>query len=271
VEFDFREMNEDDYHGVKSLLSQAATGPLSTITGLADTIVSQVNIGTVVSTGDSEAGACSFGTILNINQNRTKPGMDCVHSLLTDISRKNPKASKLVKRFLSDHETVPGLLIKERLINFPFELAPNIHKVLIEDVNWSGSDEYEPESGERREDYQFTHLLVLSTFEIEGKASSSSMSSQPPQAEGIEQAEVSFEGMGHKKKRKLDKKSAIASRIYHHWEDEVLFEKALFSHSWQNPNKSEVVRSNRKYQSYNMLYAIKWSDYVDTIASLEHA
>jgi hypothetical protein len=74
-----------------------------------------------------------------------------------------------------------------------------------------------------------------------------------------------------KKKRKMDKKAAESSRVFLHWEDEVFVENALFSHAWQNNAKQTVVRAGRKYQSYNILYALKWSDYVDLVDKIASA
>ena len=263
MEFDFREMSDNDYHGVKSLLSQVATGPLADLTTLADTIVNQVNIGTTVSTGDDSA-LCAFGTVLNMTQHKNVPGMSSVFALLKDVAKKNPKAAKPVSNMLGGNpEWVTGLVLKERLINFPDELAHNIHRVLIDDVQWSGSDEYEPDEGEKREDFQFTHAVFLSSFEIE--SGSRGVAAEPVEGE---ESQPAIEGVGHKKKRKMDKKAAAASRVYLHWEDEILSQKALFSHSWQNSAKPVVLRANRKYQSYNFMYALRWSDYEDLVAQL---
>jgi len=247
-------------------LSQVAAGPLHTLTALTETITNQVNVGTVVTTGDVDSGICAFGTIVNINQYKENPGMAGIHSLLRDISKRNPKSTKSITKILAGEDCVAGLMLKERLINFPFELAPNIHKVLIDDVIWSGSDDYEPDDGEKREDYHFTHLLVLSSFEVEGGSKSSSAAVPEESEEGAGEP-----GMGHKKKRKMDKLAAASARVYHHWEDEVFVEKALFVHKWQNAAKSEVFRANRKYQAHSILYAIRWSDYTELAAKLSLA
>ena len=258
-------MSEEDYHGVKALVSQVATGPLAELTTLADTIVSQVNIGTTVSTGEDSA-LCAFGTVLNVAQHKTMPGMVALTTLLKEIAKKNPKSTSAIINMLGRApDWVTGLVLKERLINFPDELAHNIHRVLIDDVKWSGSDEYEPDAGEKREDYQFTHVLFLSSFEME---SGGRGGSADPPAQGEESQQPVVDGVGHKKKRKMDKKAAAASRVYLHWEDEILTQKAMFSQSWQNASKAAVLRANRKYQSYSHLYALRWSDYEQLVEQL---
>ena len=189
--------------------------------------------------------------------------MIAVRTLLKDFEKKSPKSARMLARMLNpESDVVAGLLIKERLINSPFELAPHIHKVLIDDVMWSSSSEYEPEKGESREDYKFTHLLFLSSFETE--SSSRTVSDDADEANQPE-------GMGHKKKRRLDKKAAVDSRVYLHWEDEIFIEKAMFSHTWQNPAKSVVVRAGKKFHSFNLLYAIKWDDYLDLVDRIASA
>jgi hypothetical protein len=266
VEFDFRDINNEDYHGIKSLVSQIANGPLNPLTTLADPICEQANIGCVVTTEGGESGVCAFGTILNINQHKSNPGMIAVRALLKDFEKKSPKSARMLSRMLNpESDVVTGLVIKERLINSPFELAPHIHRVLIDDVMWSSSTEYEPEKNESREDYKFTHLLFLSSFETE------SSSRFVTDADPVNDSNQPPEGMGHKMKRKLDKKAAIDSRVYIHWEDEVFIEKAVFSHTWQNSAKSVVVRAGKKFHSFNLLYAIKWDDYLDLVDRLASA
>jgi len=273
VEFDFRDMSDDDYHGVKSLISQIATGNLANLTTLADSVCNQANVGCVVTTDGGESGVCAFGSILNINQYKEIDGMKSIRSLLKDIEKKSPKASKLVHNMLHNPtDFVTGLMIKERLINFPFELAPNIHKVLIDDVNWSSSSEYEPEKGETRDDYKFTHLLLLSSYEVEsaGRFASRQAGNNENTGEPAEEEEAPMPP-NMKKKRKMDKKAAESARIFLHWEDEVLVEKAMFTHAWQNTAKQTVVRAGRKYQSFNILSAIRWSDYVDLVDRISSA
>ena len=254
-------MSDDDYHGVKTLLSNIAAGPLADLTSLTDPIVSQVNIGTVVKIGDGEAGVSAFGTILNLARHSTNPGMSAIQSLLKEFSKKNPKFSKRIANITSD-ECCTGILLKERLINFPPELAPNIHKVLVDDVKWSSSDDYEPDEGEKREDYSFEYILLLSSFEVEGSSKTT---------DNAESSEQSPEGIGLKKKRKLEKQQMKASRVYLHWEDEMFMERAIFSHSWQNSSKPVVVRSNRKYQSFHTLFCLRWSDYMEMVDRLAQA
>jgi hypothetical protein len=250
-------MSDDHYHGVKTLLSQVSVGSLYTLTTLADAIVNQVNLGSVVSTQDGESGVVGFGTILNISQHSKVPGMISFRSFLSDLAKKLPKHSKIIHQILSGNpSTTTGLLLKERLVNFPPELTPNLHQVLIDDAKWSLSDEFEPDEGEKREFYDFDYIIALSSFEIEGGGKSVEEGDQQPM------------DLGHKKKRKLDKKNAAAGRLYLHWEDEIFNERALFSHSWQNAAKPVVYRANKKYTSYFLLYALRYSDYVDLCGRL---
>ena len=240
-------------------MSQIANGPLNPLTALSDSICEQANIGCAVTTEGGESGVCAFGSILNINQYKSNDGMIAFRNMLKDLEKRLPKASRLLYRILSpESDFVTGLVIKERLINSPFELAPHIHKVLIDDVMWSSSSDYELEKGESHEDFKFTHLLFLSSFETE----SNSRSDIPDENQ---------EGLGHKKKRKQDKKAAVDSRVYLHWEDEILIEKCIFSHSWQNTAKPVVVRAGKKFHSFNLLYAMKWDDYLDMVDRLASA
>jgi hypothetical protein len=248
-------MTEEDFHGIKSLVSQVSTANLSTLTTLADPIVSQQNVGCVVTTG--EAGVCGFGTILNLLSHKSVPGMQAIVNLLKDLAKKNPKTSKTINRMMKpdDLNYVGGLVLKERLINCPFEIAPNLHKVLIDDVNWSISSEYEPDEGETRDDYMFTHLVFLSQFEIE---------------QGVVAGAAPVEGgevHKMKKKRKMDAVASKSSRIYLHWEDEVFIERAVWDHSWQT-GKETVIRGGKKFHAFFVLYCLKWQDYTEIVQTL---
>ena len=251
-------MSEHDYHGLKTLLSQVAFGSLSALTSRSDSIVNQVNLGAVVTTENGEAGVAAFGSVLNISQYKAVAGMLSFRSFIADLAKKLPKSANLINQMLSsDSYYTTGLLLKERLVNFPPELAPNLHHVMIEDAKWSVSDEFEPDEGEKRESYDFKYVLALCAFEIES-------GSRTMTEEGGE-APVD---MGHKRKRKFDKRNADASRIFLHWEDEIFIERALFSHSWQNTSKPIVCRANKKYNSYFCLYALRYTDYVELSSGL---
>ena len=246
-----------------------SVGPLTDLTSIADVICGQQNVGCVVTAEGGESGICAFGSIVNMKQHKENIGIVALQTLLKDIVKKNGRSSKIVSRLVSSPDNVTGLLLKERLINFPPELAPNIHRVLIDDVKWSVSDEFEPDAGESRDDYKFTHILFLSTFEVEGgRESSGPLPVHPDQQTVKEAANPPPPIANMKQKRKQDKASAKAARIYHHWEDEMFLERAGFEHTWQNAGKPVVHRAGRKYQSFSILYGLEWEDYVELVDTL---
>ena len=104
--------------------------------------------------------------------------------------------SSLISILSSDKATV-GLILTERLINVPSEVAPPMYKMLLEEIQWA-IDEKEP--------YAFTHLLILSkTYqELESKIDEEDDSTRK-----------------HKKQKKTKSKGSLET-FYFHPEDEVL-------------------------------------------------
>ncbi|CAE7221868.1 bcp1 [Symbiodinium microadriaticum] len=178
VDFEFYDPEESDFHSVRELL---CTGVLRSadldFSGLADSIVEQVNIGTTVKSGgeeegseksedegagedeDEDAALCGFLTCLNLHQFSEKDWRKGLVSLLeTKAQSAGIGVSEKLKKFVSA-DTQPGLLVSERFVNLPLELVPMLHKAVLEDIRWSQSTEHCP--SEERPFYFFTHFLLL--------------------------------------------------------------------------------------------------------------
>ncbi|CAE7820020.1 bcp1 [Symbiodinium sp. CCMP2456] len=178
VDFEFYDPEESDFHSVRELL---CTGVLRCVdldfSGLADSIVEQVNIGTTIKSGGEEGGSeksegaaenedddedaalCGFLTCLNLHQFSEK---DWRNGLVSFLESKAHSAgigvSEKLKKFLTA-DAQPGLLVSERFVNLPLELVPMLHKAVLEDISWSQTTEHCP--SEERPFYFFTHFLLL--------------------------------------------------------------------------------------------------------------
>ena len=154
VEFQFFDPEEDDFHSVRDLLCSGTLGFADLdISGLANSIVDQVNIGTMVKSGVEEAGAdaqapaegdedevtlCGMLTILNLRQFEDQAWCKSLSGLL-ESKVKEKQFLNLVKG-----EDQVGLVISERFVNLPLELIPAMHNVILEDIQWSCTTEYCP-------------------------------------------------------------------------------------------------------------------------------
>ncbi|KAI8912725.1 p21-C-terminal region-binding protein-domain-containing protein [Gorgonomyces haynaldii] len=115
VDFEFAEIKEIDYQGIKTLLKQLFTTLDLDLHLLSDLIVEQPK-GTIVKVEDSDPYCLS--TIL-----------DFKHKALTRL--KNFLKSKNSK--ITEYLDNAGFLVNERLINMPPQLVPPLFKLLLDE------------------------------------------------------------------------------------------------------------------------------------------
>jgi BCCIP len=249
VDFEFNSVSEQDFHGVSLILKNVLGGEYNGAS-LADTIVEQQNIGTVVKTGEDSA-ICCLGTVLNPHQYNTVEGVNQVKSFILKNSQKhgNEKVINLTKRLFdpSSANTVPGIVLKERLVNLPLQLSPGLHKVLLDDIAWSLSTEAEC-PGDEIDFYRFTHYIFVSYFLVDPSSSST---------------EGRLVSQGKVKKR--SKQVTESSRIYMHGEDETFLESAEGSFSWRVEDHDD---SQQKYHKYRLVYVMTAEDYRSAVDRL---
>lgn len=174
VEFEFFDPEEDDFHSVRDLLCSGTLGSLDLdFSSLANSIVDQVNIGTMVKSGVEEAHQtqtqeaaseeddvtlCGMLTILNLKQFAEEAWCKTLLALLKLRLDKQLQQYILGPAQASGKDQV-GLIISERFVNLPLEVIPAMHNVILEDISWSCSTEYCPP--EERPFYFFTHFICL--------------------------------------------------------------------------------------------------------------
>lgn len=175
VDFEFFDPNEDDYHSVGDLLKSGTWEFVAlNFAELADSIVGQGNIGTLIksdaggSGDDKDSTLCGMLTALNMRQFVTLSWPKAVATALLAKANKHaePEVAKKFRAVLQDSKagTEVGLLLSERFVNLPPQLIPPLHRALQEDIQWSCSTPECP--AEERPFYAFTHFVgVARCFE----------------------------------------------------------------------------------------------------------
>ena len=247
VNVDFEWFNFDstiDFHGTKSLLRQLldVDAALFDISGLADLVLSQPTIGSTVKVDGKDTDAYAMLTALNLREHRDKkPLVDLARYLgdkaaqVTVGSGANNNSggssntgegegglATTVRELLAAEDKQVGLVLSERLINMPSEIAPPMYGMLIDEIEAAVED---------GEPYEFTHYLVLSKTYLETESA-------------LE------EGERRRKKGRQDPTSVF----YFHPEDEVLHRHALAYGSYPFTRADDAVAdSKRAFQEMGVM------------------
>ena len=206
VEFEWFNFKPDiDFHGLKSLLRQLldVDSQLFDLSALADLILSQPTLGSTVKVDGEDTDAYAFLTILNLHEHREKKVIKDLTQYIAEKSKSSQPLSVL-GNLLSSPSSQVGLVLAERMINVPSEIAPPMYSMLIDEIEAAVED---------KEPYEFTHYLILSkTYnEIES---------------ALDQEEAP-------KTKKSNVKKTGRENFYFHPEDEVLQRHALASGSFE--------------------------------------
>lgn len=224
VNVDFEWFNFDseiDFHGTKSLLRQLfdVDATLFDISGLADLILSQPTIGSTVKVDGKETDAYAFLTALNLHEHREKQPIAELTRYIAEKAKTN-EALAGIPDLLSSGDHV-GLVLSERLINMPSEIAPPMYNMLIDEIEAAVED---------KEPYEFSHYLIISKTYNEIEST-------------LDVAE---------RKRKKGKQDATL--FYFHPEDEVLQKYAAAYGSYDFTKIDEAIAdSKRAFQEMGVM------------------
>jgi len=157
VEFTFCDMNEKFFHGIKSLLTHSST-IYRQPSILADAIIGNVAVGTVVSTeGDSEGYVFGFASVLNVVPNEmSSPVNDLVQECLTGCP--TPYKAQMNAALSGKTGRRTGFLIHGRMINMPLEIVEVLHQQLVLDLDWAAK--HAPNANDQL-DVGFETLVLL--------------------------------------------------------------------------------------------------------------
>ncbi|PHH60946.1 hypothetical protein CDD81_1003 [Ophiocordyceps australis] len=154
VEFEWFNFDPDiDFHGVKSLLRQLfdVDANIFDMSALANLVLSQPTIGSTVKVDGKATDAYAMLTVLSTLEHRDKASMKPVLEYLVEKASSTGSLSVVADLIHAGNQI--GLILSERLINVPSEIAPPMYSLLIDEVEAAIED---------KEPYEFSHYLILS-------------------------------------------------------------------------------------------------------------
>ncbi|KAI3317417.1 p21-C-terminal region-binding protein-domain-containing protein [Xylariaceae sp. AK1471] len=154
VDFEWFNFNEKiDFHGTKSLIRQLfdVDANLFDVSALADLILSQPTVGSTVKTDGEEADPFAFLTVLNVQEHREKKPMAQLIQYLSEKAKATESLAPIPELLASGKHV--GIVLSERLINMPSEIAPPLYSMLVDEIEAAVED---------KEPYEFTHYLIVS-------------------------------------------------------------------------------------------------------------
>ncbi|PTB80676.1 hypothetical protein M440DRAFT_1436209 [Trichoderma longibrachiatum ATCC 18648] len=214
VEFEWFNFDpEIDFHGTKSLLRQLfdVDANLFNMSALSDLVLSQPTIGSTVKVDGKANDAYAMLTVLNTHEHRDKEPMKDILKYLVDKAQTNPSISA-VAELLGAQKPV-GLVLSERLINMPSEIAPPLYTMLVEEVE---------DALEDKEPYDFSHYLILSRT--------------------YQEVESTLDVEDRKRKKAKEE----ASTYHFHPEDEVLEKYAVAHGSFRYTKEDDAVADSKR-------------------------
>ncbi|KAG4411720.1 Mss4p nuclear export [Cadophora malorum] len=241
VEFEwFNFKPEVDFHGLKSLLRQLldVDSQLFDLSALADLILSQPTIGSTVKVDGDETDAYAFLTILNLHEHREKKIIKDLTEYLIEKSKSTPSLAPLVGLLTSSSQV--GLVLGERLINVPAEIAPPMYTMLIDEIEAAVED---------KEPYEFTHYLILS--KTYNEISSSLDQEDAPRTKKNKAIKTSREVFYFHPEDEVLQKHALASGSFEYTKDEgegMADSKRAFSEMGIKPQGSMIMIEASKFE-----------------------
>ncbi|KAF7388628.1 hypothetical protein HZH68_012570 [Vespula germanica] len=220
VDFEGRNPQDPDYHGIKTLLQQLFLKAHIDLGGLTDFIIAQNYIGSVVKQSEDFEGSDEedvedtfdvFGitTVINITDRQNLPCIQQLRDLLQELSSDHATdaAYTMIKNVLQNDSQPIGLLINERFINIPAQISIPLFENLISEMKRANS---------RNMPFNFSYyVLICKLYKMEDKK------------------------IGTKTKNNKKNNSATPTIIWSNPEEEIFAEKALISFEFSVENESD--------------------------------
>ncbi|CAK7264576.1 Mss4p nuclear export [Sporothrix epigloea] len=243
VNVDFEWFNFDseiDFHGTKTLLRQLldVDAALFDVSGLADCILAQSTIGSTVKVDGKANDAYALLTALSLREQRENAAVAQLSKYLAEKAASTSSLAPL-ESLLTEQASGPstagkshiGLILSERLINMPAEIAPPLYTMLLDEVEAAVED---------GEPYQFTHYLILSKSYQEVQSDIAMM------VDDDDDAENNSSGKGKRKKAKTAGGPSTDTFFYFHPEDEVFRKYAVASGTFSYTKMDESVADSKR-------------------------
>ncbi|KAL6266774.1 protein BCCIP homolog [Pogonomyrmex barbatus] len=151
VDFEGRNPQDPDYHGIKTLLQQLFLKAHIDLGGLTDLIISQNYVGSVVkqseevdeSDDDDNDINDVFGitTVINISDKQNVLCIQQLRDLLKQLADEHATdaTNTMIKNVLENDAAQLGLLINERFVNIPAKISVPLLESLISEVKRASS------------------------------------------------------------------------------------------------------------------------------------
>ncbi len=222
VDFDFCDTREEDFHGIKQILGKSAWTACN-LSDIADLTVKQRGVGTCVKIDDGQGVAYAVISAFSIPD--LWADRKCIRDMCNFLVKAcGDAAKKATLQNLFNRDSLAknslGLVLNERFVNMPHELAPAIFQSLLDDVAWARK---ELGSQNEREMFNFQQVLFVTRCFVDHV--STPTGSRPK-----------------KRRKKSSKKSKQAHKdvrdndrqliYYMKFEDEIIHDMSTFSFSF---------------------------------------
>ena len=228
VNFDFSDPSEKHFSSLRQYLISYLPIENFFVSELADLIVKQVSVGTMIQVENEPEDVYGFITALSLHQYRH---VECIQQIRRFLIEKCPEESK--KDMLRVLNGKCGLVISERLVNMPYQLVPPLHNALHEDIEWALENE---DNAELRSNFDFEKFIIISTCSVEKakKKPSGKKASKASSSDGYSTA-----------------------KVFQNFEDEFLSQASEISFTVDKPVRDADVATAVKKQSVVMVLSRK--------------
>ncbi|XP_044193048.1 protein BCCIP homolog [Thunnus albacares] len=144
VDFEAHNISGNDFNGIKKLLQQLFLKAHVNTSEMTDLIIQQNHMGSVIrqaevpedSDDDDPDEVFGFITMLNLTERKGVQCVEEVKELIMDQCEKSSSHSAMeqLEQILNDTSKPVGLLLSERFINVPPQIALPLHKQLQEEI-----------------------------------------------------------------------------------------------------------------------------------------
>ncbi|XP_055101877.2 BRCA2 and CDKN1A-interacting protein isoform X2 [Symphalangus syndactylus] len=216
IEFEAYSLSDNDYDGIKKLLQQLFLKAPVNIAELTDLLIQQNHIGSVIKQTDvsedsdddvDEDEIFGFISLLNLTERKGTQCAEQIQELILSFCEKNCEKSMVeqLDKFLNDTTKPVGLLLSERFINIPPQIALPMYQQLQKELA-------EAHRTNKPCGKCYFYLLISKTFMEAGKNNS-------------------------KKKPSNKKKAAL---MFANAEEEFFYEKAILKFNYSVQEESDT-------------------------------
>ncbi|XP_022827680.1 protein BCCIP homolog [Spodoptera litura] len=150
ADFEGRNPEDCDFHGIKQLLRQLFLKANVDLGGLAQIIISQNYVGSVVKQclddglddldddeDDGSDGVFGVTTVINITKRKEENCIQQIRTLLTTLAEENAddRTKSLIKNILSNDQQHVGLVLNERILNIPAAISVPLFASLQSEID----------------------------------------------------------------------------------------------------------------------------------------